>query len=400
MRENIRKFIRKRDVKAIIFNITMIIYKSFSQVYKSFSQAKTRILYERYSLVTKFTKSPFKKNHFFTTHNNAVIIGNSRLILSDDQGVFGHISNNKDMHILRTYYLLEELNGHIKLKKDFKVIEIKNHSLNKISNLTGLWLHLTSSSSNNYMHFISEQAPQLVSFIKNNKELHFGIIVDANLPKQILEFIDLVSPNIPRIEIYPAQRLKIEKLAKINKQGYCFAWGRKTPNILMGYKFIKEDLIKLRSYIFSHYKPTNTYKHKLFIKRKSTFRNLLNEVELSKIAIKKNFFVIEPGSMPFCEQVNFYNSASVVFCQGGSSLANMIFMKPGSKVMCAVIEGDCIDYDYFKNYGSIFNVSVEYLFGAFDTKKYNKRAIYSKEHPYNADFSLDVGLFLEALSRI
>ena len=395
MKEIIRKFIRKRNDKSIIYNISRLIWLGFLQIIK-----REYLRLERYSLKTEFTKSSFKKNRFFTTYNNVIIEGKTRLILKGDQALLGHIFNDNNTNVLRTYYLLEELNGHFKVTKDFKGIEIKAHYINNLLDLNGLWLHLISPSSDNYMHFISELAPQLISFIENNKELHFGIIVDENLPKQILEFINLVACNIPRIAISPAQRLKVEKLAIINKQGYCFAWGRKSSDILMSYNFIKEDLINLRSYIFSRYKPVRTYRDKLFLKRNSDFRNLLNEEELCNAASKKNFFSISPVLISFCEQINYFNSASTIVCQGGASLANIIFMKPGTKVICIVIEHDYIDYDYFRIYGSIFNVSVEYLYGTYDAKKYSNNMIYSREHFYNADFVLDEGLFLKALSSI
>ena len=85
-----------------------------------------------------------EKNRFFTTYNNVIIEGKTRLILKGDQALLGHIFNDNNTNVLRTYYLLEELNGHFKVTKDFKGIEIKAHYINNLLDLIILSLKTTS----------------------------------------------------------------------------------------------------------------------------------------------------------------------------------------------------------------------------------------------------------------
>jgi hypothetical protein len=64
-----------------------------------------------------------------------------------------------------------------------------------------------------------------------------------------------------------------------------------------------------------------------------SYRGLLNERELIAALQKLDFAIAEPEYMPFAEQVALFRGADVVVGLGGAGMFNVIFCKPGTRVV-------------------------------------------------------------------
>ena len=62
-------------------------------------------------------------------------------------------------------------------------------------------------------------------------------------------------------------------------------------------------------------------------------RILLNRKEVIYFLKKKGFNIIKPQEINFWDQVNLFNKAKVIISLSGAGLSNIIFCKPGTKII-------------------------------------------------------------------
>jgi hypothetical protein len=83
-------------------------------------------------------------------------------------------------------------------------------------------------------------------------------------------------------------------------------------------------------------KPTRdgTGERRLFISRSGVAsRRLLNEAELAPILVEHGYSVIDCGQMSMAAQVELFADAAVVIGPHGAGLTNLLFSKPGTRVV-------------------------------------------------------------------
>jgi len=88
----------------------------------------------------------------------------------------------------------------------------------------------------------------------------------------------------------------------------------------------------LQKSFLPHSKPQNA--KKLFISRKNaSYRRILNEEELLPFLQREGFTIIQPETLSFTEQISLFQSAEVILAPHGAGLANLVFSKPGTKLI-------------------------------------------------------------------
>ena len=89
---------------------------------------------------------------------------------------------------------------------------------------------------------------------------------------------------------------------------------------------------------------------RLFLSRRGfSSRQLVNEVELEKILHDLGFTTIYPETMSFSEQVDAFQSATIVVGSCSSALTNAIFCNAGARIVALI--NDCPDFN-FRGYAS------------------------------------------------
>lgn len=77
---------------------------------------------------------------------------------------------------------------------------------------------------------------------------------------------------------------------------------------------------------------------RVFLRRTSAHRGLLNEGELAKVALRHGLDVLDPGSMSWTEQVELFSSTSVLAGASGAVMADYLLMSPGSRILALTSE--------------------------------------------------------------
>lgn len=78
---------------------------------------------------------------------------------------------------------------------------------------------------------------------------------------------------------------------------------------------------------------SQVYPVRMFLSRRASYRNLLNIDAISGLLKSNEFQVVEPDEAFYLNQARFFSEANTVFSPGGAVLANIIFMRRGSRVV-------------------------------------------------------------------
>jgi capsular polysaccharide biosynthesis protein len=76
-----------------------------------------------------------------------------------------------------------------------------------------------------------------------------------------------------------------------------------------------------------------TYPIKVFLPRRSKYRNLLNVERVCEYVSKHDVRILESNEAFFLKQHLYFSRANLIVSPGGAILANILFMPPGSKVI-------------------------------------------------------------------
>lgn len=121
---------------------------------------------------------------------------------------------------------------------------------------------------------------------------------------------------------------------------------------------------------------------RLYIRRGNAAnpRFLYNEAEVASLLEQYGFSDIDPGSLTLADQVNLFDVANSVLGLHGSAFVNMMYMRPGARV----VELTSQNYDPFHDFLLARQMSLE--FQKLCTQK--AHANYEYHTPFDADLSM------------
>lgn len=178
----------------------------------------------------------------------------------------------------------------------------------------------TNQYSGNYFHWMNDVLPCLVYL--QAQGLKYPLLVEPGLYR--LEFVksSLKTMDWP-MYIYNRNTLLYAK--KIYKPRLTAGEGNQNP---LYYLPLKQQLLKLNTEV------SGKQTFKIFItRRKAAYRNIFPQLEVEALFEKYGLRIVETDQMTFQEQINLFASCSHLAGAHGAGLANMTFMKKGSKVL-------------------------------------------------------------------
>ena len=183
-------------------------------------------------------------------------------------------------------------------------------NLENFSSMSDIFI-LGSNSFNNYYSNLFNFLPRIF-FIKEKK---IKLAVHRNSSTKFRNFI-----------FYLCEQMNIKiQLVYLDDGFYKFS------NSQIPQFFDTSNSIKILSSIEAQRK---TNKHKIYITRRNdSFRNLINEGDVIKKLKKLDFKIVDLKSLEIIDQVNLFANASCVISATGSGLANIVFCKPGTKII-------------------------------------------------------------------
>lgn len=191
-------------------------------------------------------------------------------------------------------------------------------------------IFLCGRCDENWYHFLLDTLPRLEAF--KNLPMNIPLLIRSDLPKTAKNLLLKITTR-PLIEIPPDSRVSVETLYYVAARSSVFDSKPIAGDFRV--EFPVYTLTVLRKRIFQAYQkefelPTNDT---FYVTRSSTTRNILNWNSLKDVM---NKYQISEESLDAkfldCQVQRFYCSDTVI-TPGGAVLANMLFMRPGKRVL-------------------------------------------------------------------
>lgn len=286
---------------------------------------------------------------FYRAQLSNVIALSKCNIISDKKNII--LDNASHPEFLRTQLGDNFSNHEIFLAKSPKAALIQFPT--KEPNIIPYGLMMFGVQTQNYGHWFLEFLPRMLAFDRDEFDDKFSIVVDATMPQSHLESLELLNSKKRRIiTLPPNEKVYFSALGVAPVPAFFpldvvgLAYDTIWPGDIFS-QLKKKILIGLENSGFSLSKSPR----KLFLSRKNYggSRQLVNEAELEESLFSLGFTTIYPEAMTFSEQVDAFQSASVVVGSCSSALTNAIFCKPGARVVALI--HDCLDFN-FRGYSS------------------------------------------------
>lgn len=230
-----------------------------------------------------------------------------------------------------------------------------------------------SCVSSNYSHWLTEVLPKIAIFCLDNGNKNIPILLNAGLPHSILESAGLIAGLDRRfIFVGQHQKIRVSKLHLISTTGYIpyerrfFSEDPSIRNDRFSGAFSANAIRLMRDSVFQllsvdDYFPKDL--KKIYIRRSSPVRVLINQREIERMLEGLGFFVIEPEKYTFSQQVKIFQNAEFVVSPTGAALANAIFCKPFSRVIVLMAAHPDMIYGYWSNILEPLKVRVDCFVG-------------------------------------
>ena len=300
-------------------------YKSF--VSKTFEKIHGKVLLKKNTL-NLFNEVQIKDPLFKSYENkkyNIYKVKNGRIFTDNNENV-AVIKNN----ILIPKLSFQQVNGKLEHAKYNSVIRKGTPSI--LKKFSGTVLNLAQGASgHNYFHFIFDILPKI--YLLNSK---------IDLKK--VDYFYVSDPKKWQIKIFGILGINKKKLLSSKEYKHILAeeiYAVDHPWYNKGYvqkncqKIPKWIVHKNRKLFLNNNKKNNTNK-KIFLDRSDSKYNhcqIKNLKDIKKLILEKKFKIYKPEILSFEQQINLFKDSSIIIGAHGAALSNIIFCKPGTKVI-------------------------------------------------------------------
>jgi capsular polysaccharide biosynthesis protein len=224
------------------------------------------------------------------------------------------------------------------------------------------------SCAGNYAHWLTEVLPRLVVFVNEESLRHVPLLLDADLHANIYESVSLAVGTHRQIFLINRTRaVRVKRLHLVSVTGYV-PFDRRNHHSKLGSQgqFSPSALKAVRSLragVLAHKVTSTNWPQRVFVRRTSGSRRLLNSESLELIALDHGFTVVEPEKLSFALQILIFSNASLIIGPTGAGLANIVFCSETAKLGVLIADHPDMAYGYWSAIGSPLGVEVTCLFG-------------------------------------
>ncbi|MDR2827529.1 MAG: glycosyltransferase family 61 protein [Candidatus Adiutrix intracellularis] len=276
-----------------------------------------------------------------------------------------------------------ELIGLCKINRQKKLIYF--YLNNKILNIDE-GIVFFGQNTKNYAHWLVETLPKLAILNKCNKYRKLPIIVEDDLHKNMYESIEVLNHTGHEI-------IKIKRWTQVNlKKAVLLSNSGFEP-------YMPQDLFNRINYQYQNqfsYYAFNTLRQALWAlvpkvavlkpniylarDRKSiNLRNIINFMDVESFFHSCDFYQVSPGDLNFLDQVILSKNARFIAGPIGAGLVNMIFAKPGCKILAMSPDNEVANYNFYNNLASVLGHELYFVLG----RTFNK-----KIHPVHRNYKI------------
>ena len=238
----------------------------------------------------------------------------------------------------------------------------------------------------NYFHWLVECIPKLLYLDSLDLFTDYPLIISQGLHPNLRRVLDLVNVNerpiieVAKTNIYSIRDLiYISDLSRIKDRSLGKAHA---SDVLISKKWLNQLAEKILETV--NLASSKEFK-KIFIARRSKFRELVNFRQVEKKMLDEGFQVLIPEEFTFDEQVEIFANARVIFLATGAACTNLLFCRPGTQVRIFSANHASANIYIFNQVANARGVELKFLLGQ---RQYQITGIYSMHDNYEIPMSI------------
>ncbi len=321
---------------------------------------------------------------FVTTVSKASVYGGTNLVLLGDEVI------HHNLYDFERDYSSEELHGRTSI--DPKSLRVRWLVHDKEAEELDVAAAFVDACAPNYAHWLTEVLSRIVVFCNDERFVGVPLIVNDGLHRNLMESLRLVTRGERRIVTLPIGRaIKVEKLYLTSNAGYV-PFERRT-NRLSGHshgRFSPAALGMMRQVLTGAAAafPSPKWPEKVYLRRNSGMRKVVNANEIEHALVARGFVVIEPEKLSFLQQVQLFSGVKAVVASTGAAVANIVFCPPETRISIFIARYPDTSYWYWQNIAAASGNVVRYVLGEADA---------ASTQGIHSDFRVSVADVLNAL---
>lgn len=295
---------------------------------------------------------------------NATIYGGSNLTLVDNIVVC------HDLFDATRDFTSEELHG--KALIDPKRKRIRWLSYDEEPTKLSTAATFVDACAPNYAHWLTEVLPRIALFCDEERHKDIPIVINSGLNENILNSLFEVIGSKRKVIALPIGRaIIVNKLFITSVAGYV-PFERRT-NKASGHshgKFSPYAFNVLTSHLSNFVGRTDnkSWPEKIFIRRNSGTRKVVNASEIENLLVTKGYKIVEPEKLTFSQQVQLFSHAKTVVGSSGAALANMLFLPRGAQIFILIGKYSGTSYWYWQNMACSSGKILQYCLGTLENE--------------------------------
>jgi capsular polysaccharide biosynthesis protein len=221
---------------------------------------------------------------------------------------------------------------------------------------------------NNYFHFSLDLLPKIGNIIALGYSIDSfdQIVINENNAKYVSEWLDIVGiPTKKVITINPNEHWEIDFGVIPFHDKHCYN----------GFKYVKK---KALSFASNSTITNKDFGKKIFVSRKpEEGRSFVHETEiLESLLFPLGYVVVYPQDLSLQQQINLFQQADEVIMPHGAGMTNIIFCKPGTKIIEIHDKDVLFNSDYYP-YVVFNNLKYGYYRAQSTTNFFKKGKLYN-----------------------
>lgn len=187
------------------------------------------------------------------------------------------------------------------------------------------WIIASNASQTNYWHRVAQVLPAIMQsreFLLDSGCSTYGLLTHqlTKWQRESLEMLDVGAIDVVEIGTFQSARVSAAIYSDLLSTGNPF-----TPSV---------HRAMVRDRLLSKTNENIESGKKICVSRMdSSKRRIINEQDLHNALIDNGFDIITPGSLTVHDQVRLFHSAEIVVAPHGAGSANMLFCRPGARVL-------------------------------------------------------------------
>jgi capsular polysaccharide biosynthesis protein len=248
---------------------------------------------------------------------------------------------------------------------------------------------ISGDTDTNYFHWLLEALPKLALIEQAAVPLAVPVLIPTGLPENLMVALRRVLGERSYIARPPYIGVEVERLWYPSDQS------RILDNLQHPVRPDYDGIVSPAAVRYMRAKlgaPTVTATRRIYVKRASTYRFLVNEGELIAALERAGFETIDAGALTLDQQIEIFAAVKLVVMPGGAAQTNLIFCQPGSRALGLAADHPQSNLHIFTQVAHAAGVTLSFCLGE---RAYTRQ----DAHTLHDDFSVDIPAVLEWIGR-